>query len=77
MRYKNKVKKVKAVSNKAIMASVVKEMAKPRVAESALQVPDERSEKRHGEPVRHHARGTAKTHIEQYGTGTPTVETKT
>ena len=74
MRHKNKGKKVKAASNSAIMASVVKEMAKPRVAESALQVADEQSEKRRREPTRYQARGTAKSHTEQYGTGTPPVE---
>jgi hypothetical protein len=76
MRHKNKGKKAKAASNNAIIASVVKEMAKPRIAESASHVADEQSEKRRGAPTRHQARGTAKTHIERYGTGTPTVETQ-
>ena len=71
MRHKNEGKKTRAASYKAIMASVTKEMAKPRVAGSALRTADQQSKKRHGKPTRDHVRGTAKTHVEQYGTGTP------
>jgi hypothetical protein len=76
MHHKNKSKEAKAASNRVIVASVTKEMAKPRVAGSALRTAHEQSKKRHGKPTRHHVRGTAKTHIEQYSIGTPPVERK-
>jgi hypothetical protein len=71
---KTKGKKAEAASYKAIMASVTKEMAQPRVAESAQLAADEQKKKRFGKPANHHAGRAAKAHIEQYGTGTPTVE---
>lgn len=76
MRNKKKGKKAEAASNKAIMASVTKEMAQPRVAESAQVAADEQTKKRRGKPASRHAGRAAKTHIEQYGSGTPIVERK-
>jgi hypothetical protein len=75
MRNKTKGKKTQAASYKAVVASVTKEMAQPRVAESAQLIADEQSKKRHGKPASHHAGRTAKPHIEEYGTGTPVEET--
>jgi len=69
MRKKTKRKKTKTASYKLVVASVTKEMAQPRVAESAQVAADKRSKKRRGNPAR-----PAKAHVEQYGTGTPTVE---
>jgi hypothetical protein len=77
MRKKKKGKKAETASSKAIMASVTKEMAQPRVAESAQVAADGRSKKRRGKPPSRRAGRTAKTRIEQYGSGTPTVERKT
>ena len=70
-----KDRKAKIKSNKALLASVIEEMAQPRVAESAQLIADEQSKKRHGKPTSHHAGRTAKPHIEEYGTGTPVEET--
>ena len=70
-----KDRKAKIKSNKALLASVIEEMAQPRVAESAQLIADEQSKKRHGQPAGHHAGRTAKPHIEEYGTGTPIEET--
>lgn len=74
MRNKTKGKKTEAASYQATMASVSKEMAQPRVAESALRAADEQSKKSRGKPTSHHAERAAKPHIEHYGTGTPAVE---
>jgi hypothetical protein len=71
MRNKAKGKKAKAASYKAIMASVRKEMAQPRVAESAQVASLEQGKKKLGKPPSHHAARAAKAHSEQYGTGTP------
>ena len=76
MRNKKKGKKAKVASNRAIITSITEEMAQPRVAESAQVAADEQSKKRRGKPTSHHAGRAAKTHIEQYGSGTPTVERK-
>jgi hypothetical protein len=70
-----KDRKAKITSNKVLLASVIEEMAQPRVAESAQLIADEQSKKRHGKPASHHAGRTAKPHIEEYGTGTPVEET--
>ena len=75
MRNKTKGKTTQAASYKAVMASVTKEMAQPRVAESAQLTADEQSKKRHGKPASHHAGKAPKPRIEEYGTGTPTEET--
>jgi hypothetical protein len=66
---KTKAKKTRAASYKAVVASVTKEMARPRVAESAQAATDAQSQKRRGKAAR-----AAKAHIERYGTGTPTAE---
>jgi hypothetical protein len=71
MRNKAKGKKAKTASYKAIMASVTKEMAQPRAAESVQKAADEQSKKKLGKLVNHQAARAAKAHIEQYGTGTP------
>jgi hypothetical protein len=68
MRTKTKRKKTKAASYNAVVASVAKEMAQPRVAESA-QAAEEQRKKRRGKPAR-----AAKAHVERYGTGTPAAE---
>jgi hypothetical protein len=70
-----KDRKAKIASNKVLLASVIEEMAQPRVAESAQLIADEQSKKRHGKPTSHHAGRTARPHIEEYGTGTPIEET--
>jgi hypothetical protein len=75
MRNKTKGNKTQAASYKAVVASVTKEMAQPRVAGSAQLTADERSKKKRGEPTSHHTGKAAKPHIEEYGTGTPTEET--
>jgi hypothetical protein len=75
MRKKTKVKKAEEASYKAIVASVTKEMAQPRVAESAQLAADEQSKKSYGKTPSHHAGKAAKPHIEEYGTGTPVEET--
>jgi len=71
---KTEGKKAEAASYQAIMASVTKEMAQPRVAESAQVTVDARNKKRPGKPANHRAGRAAKPHIEQYGTGTPIAE---
>jgi hypothetical protein len=70
-----KDRKAKITSNKVLLASVIEEMAHPRVAESARLTADEQGKKRHGKPASHHAGRTAKPHIEEYGTDTPVEET--
>ena len=74
MRNKKKGKKAKVASNRAIITSITEEMAQPRVAESAQVAADEQSKKRRRKPTSHHPGRAAKTHIEQYGTGTPAVK---
>lgn len=76
MRNKTKGKKAEAASYKAIMASVTKEMAQPRVAESAQVAADEQSKKRRGKPTGLHSGREAETHIDKCGSGAPTVERK-
>lgn len=76
MRNKTKGKTPEAVPYKTIMASVTKEMAQPRVAESARVAADEQSKHKRGKPTSHHAGRAAKTHIDKYGSVTPTVERK-
>jgi len=58
------------------MATVTKEIAKPRIAKSAQVDADELSRKKHGNPARHHAGEPSKLHLEQYGMGTPSVKNK-
>jgi hypothetical protein len=70
-----KDRKAKITSNKVLLASVIEEMAQPRVAESAQLIAHEQSKKKHGKPASHHAGRTAKPHLEEYGTGTPVEET--
>jgi hypothetical protein len=70
-----KDRKAKITSNKVLLASVIEEMAQPRVAESAQLTADQQSKKTHGKPTSLHAGRTAKPHIEEYGTGTPVEET--
>jgi hypothetical protein len=47
-----------------VVASVTKEMAQPRVAESAQLTADEQSKKRRGNSTSHHAERAAKHHID-------------
>jgi Cu/Zn superoxide dismutase len=61
-------------SYKAVVAGVKEEMAQPRIAKSARANADEQSKKSHGKPTSPHAGRIAKPHIEQYGTGTPSIE---
>jgi hypothetical protein len=75
MRKKTKGKKTRAASYKAVVASVTKEMALPRVAESAQVAAEEQSRKRRGKAARLHAGRAAKPHVEKYGTGTPIENT--
>jgi hypothetical protein len=75
MRNKTKGKKTEAASYNAVVASVTKEMAQPRVAESAQLTADEQSKKGRGKPTSHPGGRSAKPHIEKYGTGTPMEET--
>jgi hypothetical protein len=72
---KTKGKKTKAASYKAVVASVTKEMARPRVAESAQVAEEKRSRKSRGKPARQRAGRAAKPHVEEYGTGTPVEQT--
>lgn len=65
----------RTASYKAVVASVTKEMAQPRVAESAQLTPDEPSKKKRRERTSDHPGKAPKPHIEEYGTGTPTQET--
>ena len=51
MRNKEKDKKAREASNKAILASVTEEMAQPRMAESAKIKTDEQINARDGKPV--------------------------
>jgi hypothetical protein len=74
MRSEKKDKKAKEASHKTVVASVSEEMTQSCIAKSAQVEADEQSKKRHGKPTRHHVGGAAKTHIEQYGTGTPAVK---
>jgi hypothetical protein len=74
MRNKTKGKKTEAASYKAVVASVRREMAQPRVVESAQLTADEQSKKRQEKPTSHHAGKMAKPHVEEYGTGTPVEE---
>ena len=75
VRNKTKGKRTQAASYKAVVASVTKEMAQPRVAGSAQLTADERSKKKRGGRLSHHAGKAPKPHLEEYGTGTPTGET--
>jgi hypothetical protein len=74
VRSKTKDKRTGTASYKAVVASLTKEMAQPRVAESARLTTYEQSKKRREKPTSHHARKTAKPHVEEYGTGTPVEE---
>ena len=75
MRNKTKSKKSEPASDSAVLASVTKEMAQPRVAESAQLITDEQNKRRRGKPASRHAGKVAKPHIEKYGTGTPVERT--
>ena len=74
MRKNTKGKKTRAASYKSVVASVTREMAQPRVAESAQLTAEERSKKKRGERTSHRAGKAPKPHIEEYGTGTPAEE---
>ena len=52
---KTKGKRTQAASYKAVVASVTKEMAQPRVAESAQLTAAERRKKKRGERTSRHA----------------------
>jgi hypothetical protein len=75
MRNKTSGKKTRAASYRAVVASVRKEMAQPRVAESAQVAVEEQNKKRRGKLASQHAGRAAKPHVEEYGTGTPVEET--
>jgi hypothetical protein len=75
MRKKTKGKKTRPASYKAVVASITKEMAQPRFAESAQVAAEEQSKKRRGKLARQRAGRVAKPHVEEYGTGTPVEET--
>ena len=74
MRSEKKEGKARESSYKAVVAGVKEEMAQPRIAKSARANADEQSKKSHGKPTSPHAGRIAKPHIEQYGTGTPSIE---
>ena len=74
MRGKKKDKKAKEAFDKTVVASVTDEITQSCEPKSAQVEADEQSKKRHGKPTKHHAGGAAKTHIEQYGIGTPAVK---
>jgi hypothetical protein len=74
MRVKKKDKKAKEASDKTVVASVTDEITQSCEPKSAQVEADEQSNKRHGKPKKHRAGGAAKTHIEQYGTGTPQLK---
>jgi hypothetical protein len=74
MRSEKKEGKARESSYKAVVAGVTEEMRQPRVAKSARADADEQSKESHGKPTTQHAGRTAKPHIEQYGTGTPSIE---
>jgi hypothetical protein len=82
MQSKKNIKKSRYASDKAIAASVTKEMARPRVTQSVQAETDaeERVKARRGKlagPRPEVVSGrAAKAHIEQYGTGTPMLRTK-
>jgi hypothetical protein len=71
MRDKTNSKKTEAAAHKVVVASVTKEMAQPRVAQSASLTADQQTKKRRGKSTSHHTERAAKRRIEQYGTGTP------
>ena len=66
----------KKASDRALAASVAKEMDKPRIVQSARLKADEPSKAKHTKRARHPAPRVAKTRIEKYGTGTPKVKDK-
>jgi len=74
MHSENKNKKPKEASEKTIVTSVTDEIMKSCEPESEQVAADAQSKKRHRKPTNHRAGGAAKTHIEQYGTGTPIVK---
>ena len=69
-------KKYTEASDKAIAAKVTEEMAHPRMTLSAKEAADRQRKVSHRKPTRQNAPGAVKGHLEQYGTGTPTVKRK-
>jgi hypothetical protein len=75
MRNKTNGKKTRAASYRAVVASVTKEMAQPRVAESAQVAAEEQRRKRLGKLARQRAGRAAKPRVEEYGAGIPLKKT--
>ena len=75
MRSTKRKKKTREAPSKEV-ASLIKEMAHVRTAKSAREDADEQTEENDGKRRRQSSGQAAKRHIEQYGTGTPTVRKK-
>jgi hypothetical protein len=76
MRSEKRDKKARRASDKEVVASVTEEMTRSRIAKSAQADADEQSKERHEKITTQRFDRAVKPRIEQYGTGTPTIEKK-